>query len=107
MEFYAYHGVLAHEKQIGNTFLVTVSMELDVEKAAVTDDLNDALNYKLVYDLVKEEMEIPSDLIEHVAGRIRRRLLDTFPYLEKLTVKLSKLNPPVNGKVEKVTIVLS
>jgi len=104
MEFHAYHGCLEHEKELGNTFRVTVSMELDTSIAGRTDKLDETLNYQLVYDVVKREMEIPSQLIEHAAQRIIEAVFGQFTQIQMLKVQLSKLNPPLGGKVECVTI---
>ncbi|NDV45915.1 dihydroneopterin aldolase [Paludibacter sp. 221] len=104
MEFHAYHGCLEHEKQLGNTYYVTVDFELDTNKAGKTDALEDTLNYQSVYDIVKKEMEIPSNLIEHVAQRIIDSLSELFPQVSSFKVRLSKMNPPLGGKVEKVSI---
>ncbi|MFZ4726236.1 MAG: dihydroneopterin aldolase [Paludibacter sp.] len=106
MEFHAYHGCLEHEKQLGNIFIVNVIMELDTELPGQTDNLEHTLNYQLVYDVVKKEIDIPSQLIEHVGQRILNSVYSEFPQIQKLEVKLSKLNPPLGGKVEKVTIEL-
>lgn len=104
MRFHAYHGCLDFEKQEGNTFLVTVAMGLDTSLAGETDNLEDTLNYQAVYDVVKREMEQPSNLIEHVAQRIYNALTSTFPQISSLKIKLSKLNPPLGGDVESVSI---
>ncbi len=106
MEFHAFHGVLEHEKELGNNFLLTLEMKIDTEKSGQTDDLNDTLNYQLVYQAIKEEMAIPSELIEHISQRIVDSLMNKFPQIQALKLKLSKLNPPLGGKLEKVTIVL-
>lgn len=106
MEFHAFHGVLEHEKQLGNRFLVTVEMDVDTTEAGRTDDLNDTLNYQLVYDAISEEMRIPSELIEHISQRIINKLKNEFPQIQKLKLKLSKLSPPLGGKVETVSILL-
>ena len=106
MEFHAFHGCLEFEQQLGNTFLVSLSMELDTEQAGKTDNLEDTLNYQLVYDAVKVQMEIPSKLIEHAGQRILDSVFGKFPQIKELEVKLSKLNPPLGGKVERVTIEL-
>jgi dihydroneopterin aldolase len=106
MEFHAFHGCLEHEQTLGNRFIVSVSMELKTNLAGKTDDLNHTLNYQLVYDVVKREMEIPSKLIEHVCQRILDSVFNEFPQIEELEIKLSKLNPPLGGKVERVTIEL-
>ena len=107
MEFHAFHGCLEFEQQLGNTFIVTLSMKIsDIEKAGITDKLDDTLNYQLVYDVVQEQMAIPSKLIEHVAQRIMDSILSKFPQIKEVGLRLSKLNPPLGGKVEKVTIEL-
>lgn len=107
MEFHAFHGCLEHEQKLGNTFIVTVSMELDTSLAGATDELMHTLNYQLVYNVVKAQMGIPSKLIEHVGQRITDTLFHAFPQIEGLNVKLSKMNPPLGGKVDRVTIELS
>lgn len=107
MEFHAHHGVLEHEKKFGNNFVVNLEMQLDTSKAGTTDDLNDTLNYQLVYDAITEEMAIPSELIEHVSQRIVDKLMNSFSQIQSLKLKLSKLNPPLGGKVDRVSIVLN
>lgn len=107
MEFHAYHGCLEHEQTLGNTFIVNVSIELDTKLAGETDKLEHTLNYQLVYNVVKAEMEIPSKLIEHVAQRIVDNIMLSFPQIQALDVRLSKLNPPLGGKVERVSIELN
>jgi dihydroneopterin aldolase len=73
----------------------------------ITDDLDDTLNYAVVYEVVKREMEIPSNLIEHVAGRIMRALKTAFPQITAIDLKLSKLNPPIAGEVASASVILS
>jgi len=107
MEFHAFHGCLEHEQQLGNTFIVTIVMEIDTSLAGATDELVHTLNYQLVYNVVKAQMDIPSKLIEHVGQRIADTLFHAFPQIEALEVKLSKMNPPLGGKVDRVTIELS
>lgn len=104
MEFHAYHGCLEHEKILGNTFLVSLTIEIDTFRAGTTDELSDTLNYQLLYDVVKQEMEIPSKLIEHVAQRILESISNTFRTINSISIKLSKLNPPLGGKVDVVSI---
>lgn len=106
MKFHAYHGCLQHEKEIGNTFLVSLELKLNTAKAEQTDNLDDTLNYQLVYDAVRNEMSIPSDLIEHVGRRIVDRLLNHFSELEQIKIELEKLSPPLGGDVERVAFVL-
>lgn len=104
MEFHAFHGCLPHERALGNTFIVTVSMTLDTSAAGVSDRLEDTLNYQHVYDTVHDEMTQPSNLIEHVAQRLLQALTARFPQVEAFTVCLTKRNPPLGGRVKDVTI---
>lgn len=106
MEFHAYHGCLEHEQTLGNTFLLSLSMELNTEIAGRTDQLDHTLNYQLVYDVLRREMDVPSKLIEHAGQRIVDAVMSSFSQINSLQLKLSKLNPPLGGKVEKVSIVL-
>ena len=106
MKFHAYHGCLDFEKRDGNTFLVNLILELNTEKAEISDKLEDTLNYQEVYDVVKREMEIPSNLIEHAARRILDALIENFPQILHLNLRLFKLNPPLGGDVESVSVVM-
>ena len=100
MRFWAFHGCLESERRNGNLFLVDFRGELDMRKAAGSDNLEDTVNYGLVYDLVKEEMSVPSDLLENVAGRIVRRIAEKFPEFVRFSVRVSKRRPPVEGPVQ-------
>lgn len=104
MKFHAYHGCLDFEKRDGNTFLVNLILELNTEKAEISDKLEDTLNYQEVYDVVKHEMEIPSNLIEHAARRIFDALIENFPQILHLNLRLSKLNPPLGDDVKSVSV---
>ena len=79
MEFHAFHGVLEHEKIEGNLFIVDFKGEVDMSKAAESDLLEDTLNYALIYDAVAKQMQTPSELLEHVAGRIVRAIAADCP----------------------------
>lgn len=107
MKFYAYHGVMPQERIVGNHFVVTLTLSLPFCRAIITDDLEDTLNYAAVYETVKREMEIPSNLIEHVAGRIMRALKTAFPQIIAIDLKLSKLNPPIAGEIASASVILS
>jgi dihydroneopterin aldolase len=97
MEFKAYHGCLEQEKVRGNFFTVDFRGELDLSAAADSDNLNDTLNYAEIYDIVAEEMSIPSELLENVAGRIVHGIEKRFPELISFSVRVSKKRPPVDG----------
>ena len=97
MEFKAYHGCLEHEKVRGNLFTVDFRGELDLSAAAESDCLGDTLNYGEIYDLVAEEMSVPSELLENVAGRIMKSIEKSYPQLIRFSVRVSKKRPPVEG----------
>lgn len=100
MEFKAYHGCLEQEKSCGNLFVVDFRGELDLGAAAGSDSLSDTLNYADIYDIVAEEMSVPSELLENVAGRIVKTIEHRFPQLTSFSVRVSKKNPPVDGTVQ-------
>ena len=104
MEFYAYHGHFKEEQEVGNYFLVNAKLKTDITKAALTDNLDDALDYQKVYNLIEEEMKQKSFLIEPLLMRIVRRLFDEFSQLEYLELEISKINPPLGGKINRVSI---
>lgn len=97
MEFKAYHGCLEQEKIRGNSFTVDFKGELDLSAAAESDNLNDTLNYGEIYEIVAEEMSVPSELLENVAGRIMKAIESRFPQLVSFSVRVSKKRPPVDG----------
>lgn len=108
MRFFAHHGCFSEEKTIGNFFIVDFAVEADVTAAGESDALEDTLNYQKIFDIVKEEMAVSSNLLEHVATRILKHFKADFPGTGKATVSISKLNPPLGGEVaaSKVTISL-
>ena len=106
MEFYAYHGHFREEQIVGNRFLVDLWIETDMSKPAATDDLNDAVNYQVAYKLIRKEMEKKSNLLEHIAKRILDTLFESLEGIEKLRIKISKMNPPVGGKIDSVSVLL-
>lgn len=106
MKFYAYHGVMEQERTVGNHFVVDLLLTAPLEKAIRSDRLEDTMNYATVYEVVKKEMEIPSRLIECVAGRILEALKSRFPQLTEVKLTLSKLNPPFGGDIRSASIIL-
>jgi len=106
MEFFAYHGCFAEEQIIGTKFNIDLFLELSTDKAEKSDHLEDTVNYQSVYLLVKEEMKTTSKLLEHVARRILDKIELTFPEVEKARIKIRKLNPPLGGKMDFVSLEL-
>jgi dihydroneopterin aldolase len=107
MEFYSFHGHFKEERIVGNKFLVDLTIETDMKLPAASDNLKDAVNYQRVYEIVKSQMEVKSHLLEHIAGRILDAIYSEMKGIEKITVKVSKMNPPMGGKIGSVSIVLT
>lgn len=82
---------------MGGDFTVTLQAEVDMSRAMESDDIADALNYADLYQVVEREMTVPSKLLEHVAGRIGKAVLEHFPQVISLDVKVVKLNPPMGA----------
>ena len=97
MRFHACHGVLPQERIVGNDYEVTVVMTVDISRAMETDDVADTLNYAEAYEVIRNQMTIPSQLLEHVAGRIVKALFQRFENLNAVEVSITKLNPPIGA----------
>lgn len=106
MTFRAYHGCMEEEQVIGNTFVVDLYLESDTTKAEKSDDLNDTTDYAKAFNIVQKEMEIPSKLLEHVGRRILDAIKKSFPEIESAELKVAKMNPPINGQAESVSVTL-
>jgi len=107
MEFYSFHGHYKEERIVGNKFLVDLTIETDMQKPSESDNLKDAVNYQQAYQIVRQEMEKKSHLLEHIAGRILDSLYSEMQGIKKATVRVSKLNPPMGGKISSVSVVIS
>lgn len=103
---YAYHGCLVEEGKIGSDYRVDVKVKADLSKSTKSDELVDTVDYVHLNLIVKEEMAIRAKLLEHVADRIIGRTLEEIPMVNWAKVSVSKINPPIGGNVEKVTISL-
>ncbi len=107
MEFYAFHGHYKEEQIVGSHFVVDVALETDTDKAGISDDLKDTLNYQKAYLIIKKEMETTSNLLEHIATRILDALYRELSGIKKATITVSKLNPVMGGKIGSVSVELS
>ncbi|QQZ09514.1 dihydroneopterin aldolase [Heyndrickxia vini] len=108
MEFYGYHGVLPEENRLGQRFRVTLTLELDLQKAGKTDNLHDTVSYAEVYEVCKEIVEgKPYQLLEAVAEEISKLVLEKFPRIEQVTVQLIKPDPPIRGHYQSVAVEIS
>lgn len=97
LHFYAYHGVMEQEKRVGGWFTLTLGVECREDRVIETDGIADALNYAELYEVVRREMLVPSNLIEHVAGRIGKAVFQAFPQASSVDLWLRKDNPPMGA----------
>ena len=104
MQFYAFHGVLPQENLVGANYYMDLKLKTDFTHAAETDELEGTVSYADVHAAVKEEMAIPSKLLEHVCQRIARRLFQDFPTIETLDIRLSKENPPMGASARSIGV---
>lgn len=104
---YGYHGCLPEEAIIGTNYLIDIDVEFDFENAAKTDDLKLTVDYVVMAKLVKEEMAIRANLIENVVKRIHERIRNEYPKSGLITVTLSKMNPPAEAELERVSVTIS
>lgn len=108
MEFYAFHGHYEEEQIVGNRFLVDLEIECDLEPAAESDQLEDAVNYQHAYQLIKQEMRRKkSNLLENIAKRILDALFSEMKGIQKATVRMRKMHPPMGGSIRSVGVSMS
>lgn len=103
MEFYSYHGCFKEEKEIGTYFEVDFYYSMDTSRAEISDNIHDTVSYLDVYQLIKAEMQISSNLLEHVARRILKTVMAEYAPIEWAKVKIQKMNPPLGGKMKSVS----
>ena len=101
---FSYHGCLIEESKIGSNYIVNLEIKTDLRKSSETDELKDTVDYVQLNTIVVEEMAIRSQLLEHVAHRIITRIFKEIASVSRIIVAVSKLNPPIGGDVESVTI---
>ncbi|GAA4234086.1 dihydroneopterin aldolase [Postechiella marina] len=101
---FAYHGCLKEETKIGSDYRVDLEVKSDLQPSAESDKLSDTVDYVLLNRIIKEEMNVASHLLETVAKRILNRIFKEDKLVKKATVWVSKLNPPIGGDVQRVTI---
>ena len=107
MEFYAFHGHYQEEQIVGNRFLLDLKIETDMTLPAKSDDLKDAVNYQQAYSLVRREMRIKSKLLENIANRILDSLYAEMKGIQKASITIRKMNPPMGGQMKAVSVTMS
>ena len=95
---------MIEEKKIGSDYIVNLTVNADLSLSSVTDKLDDTVDYVTLLTIVKKEMSIRSRLLENVVDRIVKQIFNDFPKVNKITVSVSKRNPPIGGNVEEVCV---
>ena len=104
IKIYAYHGCLSEENLIGGEYLVNLSVFSNLKKSSLSDELKDTIDYVSLLDIVKKEMLSPSKLLENVVKRVVDKIFLVYPKINKVSLEVSKLNPPINGNVYSVSV---
>lgn len=104
IKIYAYHGCLKEENKIGSYYKINLMIKTSLEKPSKSDLLIDTIDYSTLYSIIKKEMAVKSSLIENVCERILNIIFITFPSILKATIEVSKLNPPIDGDIKKVSV---
>ena len=107
LRFHAFHGVLPQERLVGGNFVVDLRVGYPLAQAMTSDRVDDTLNYASLYALVEREMQQPSSLLEHVAGRIAQAIAKTFPEALSIDLTLTKQNPPMGADCDGAGIEMS
>lgn len=97
MRLYAYHGVMPQERVVGGEYVVNLDVSAHVAEAIKSDLVDDTIDYAEMCNIVVREMAIPSQLLEHVAGRIAKALFDAFTKIEEVEIDICKVTPPFGG----------
>lgn len=106
MEFHAFHGFYEFEREQGNDFVIDVYITTDFDAAAQTDDLSGTVNYEGIYEIVSDEMQVPTKLLERLAQRMIDRMFATFINAQKIEISIAKKNPPIEGNIKQSRITM-
>ena len=102
------HGVLAFEHERPQTFVVDVTLHLDLAAAGQSDDLNDTIDYGRVAKDITAVIEGPHvDLIERLAQRIADKILADAPAVVSIDVTVHKPHAPIVVAFADVSVSIS
>ena len=104
IRLYAFHGCMDEEEKIGSDYVVNLVIDADLNLSSQSDNLKDTVDYVSLHRIVKEEMSIRSKLLEKVADRILKRILEDHRQVVLVKVKVAKINPPIGGNVDEVAV---
>tara|TARA_Y100000992_G_C21091059_1_gene408001 strand:+ start:300 stop:650 length:351 start_codon:yes stop_codon:yes gene_type:complete len=103
---YSHHGCMKEEAVIGSEYRIDLWVDANLTVASSSDDLKDTPDYVVLHQIVVDEMKVPSRLLEHVAQRIINRIKSAVTGLDRVRVRVSKINPPIGGGVQSISVLL-
>ena len=106
LKIYAFHGCMEEEKVIGSDYIVNIYALCSVGEKAFEDEIGGSVDYVDLARIAKKEMSKRSKLLEVVVKRIIDSCFDEISVLEKVSVTVCKLNPPINADVESVSVTI-
>ncbi len=89
LELYGFHGLYEEEKQIGNWFILNISVQLKTPQTLIVQ-INETLDYVLLYESVKTIFNQRYDLLETLCQQINTHCLTTFPQIQGITTNIQK-----------------
>lgn len=107
IHLYAHHGVMPQEREIGAWFIVDISLDMNDSTCSYSDNMESTVSYADVYEIIKAEMEKPSNLLEHVCRRISDSIYKAFDQVERIEITLYKETPPMGGDRLKAGVTLN
>lgn len=107
LKIHAFHGVGAQETLVGNEFIINARLKVDISKPGRTDTVEDTVSYADVFNIIKEEMKIPSKLLEHVAYRIVKQLFKEFEIIDEISLSLNKNTPPMGADIDSAGVTIN
>ena len=106
-EFFAYHGFYPEEQLLGSRFLVDISVKFMPTGNLLDDEIGNTVNYEQLYNIASHEMQHTRKLIETVGQAIANEVKQKFPFVEKISVCIKKMDPPLRGKVGHSNVVVT
>ena len=106
LKVFAFHGVAKEEELIGTYFLFDLVVDVDMENSIHSDHLTDTVDYSQLVELIKIENKQRSKLLEHLGGRIIKKIFDRFTKVDKIKLSIQKINPPISAELESVGVIL-
>ncbi|NMM49382.1 dihydroneopterin aldolase [Marinigracilibium pacificum] len=106
IEFFAYHGYYDEERRIGNKYAVDITVEVNFSDAAEHDKLAETLDYEDLYKIIRDEINIPSKLLEHICKRVIDSVFTRFSKSKSVEVSISKFNPPIGGVCQRAKVTM-